>query len=97
MTYKTLTEAYSAKVDGMVIYATRKLYRKEDAMDVVHDAYVKALEYHEKNRRAVISSFILDRELDRAIRRANKTSVEMPSADPLSEHSEKDNEEIHQP
>ena len=78
-TFKSVEEAYKSKAKGMAVYAQRKLYRPEDKEDVVNDAFVKALEYHKKNPKALISSFILDRELDRAIRRANKTSKELPT------------------
>ena len=63
MVFKSIEEAYLKKAKGMANYALRKLYRKEDATDVVHDAFVKAQTYKNKNPKSVVSSFILDRSV----------------------------------
>ncbi len=80
MVFNTIEDAYKKKAKGMAKYALPRLYRKEDCDDVVHDAFVKALVYQDKykNRKVLISSFILDLELARAIRRANRSSAEVP-------------------
>ena len=70
-TYKTFLNAYDDSYKEMVNFAKSRLRDKTSAVDAVHNTFVKALEYLNKNPGRNLSRFILHRELDRAVRRIN--------------------------
>lgn len=81
--YDNIEDAYKDQFEVLKNLANRHLYRKEDAIDVVHNAFTKALEYVAKHKDKMppvrISSYILYREVLIGCRRLNKYSIEVPS------------------
>jgi DNA-directed RNA polymerase specialized sigma24 family protein len=76
--YDSIEKAYTDLVMPLSRYAAQHLYRKDEAIDAVHDAFTKAAEYVSKNKERRISRYVLYRETIRACRRRNKKSVEVP-------------------
>jgi len=55
------------------------LFRQDESIDAVHDAFVKCLEYLNKKPGSKVSSFLLFSELKRVCRRRNhKAGRELP-------------------
>lgn len=79
MKEKTIDEIYRELIGPLTRYAEKHLYRKEDAQDAAHNAFIKGLEYIKRDKRRRISKFILFRETARACRRLNSTSREVPT------------------
>lgn len=71
-TYNNLDEAYKDLVDSMTNTARRHIFNTDYAIDAVHDAFTKTVEYVSKKPDTKISEFIIQRELMRACRRINK-------------------------
>jgi len=74
--YATVDDAYNDHrfLYSLKRYAESHLFRPDMAMDVVHDAFIKAIinANKPKNKKKRVSAFILRREVARAFRRANK-------------------------
>lgn len=70
--FRTLDEAYRALTPSLVSYAQGHIFNRSYAIDAVHDAFVKAQVYINKNPGKHISGFLLKREVARACRRLNK-------------------------
>ena len=79
--FDTVSEAYASKelMGEMIGYASKHIYRKDQALDVVHDAFAKALDYETRKPGKNVKVFYLFRELARACRRFNKSSKEVSS------------------
>lgn len=79
--FDTVAEAYASKelMGEMLGYASKHIYRKEQALDVVHSVFLKALDYQSRNPGRNVKVFYLFREIARACRRFNKTSKEVNS------------------
>ena len=75
--YNNIDDAYSALVGPLKYYASQHIFNKDYAIDAVHDAFQKALEYVSKHPKTRISAFLLRRETARACRRLNKYSREI--------------------
>lgn len=79
-TYDSLDLAYKDLSERLTSIARRHIYNRDYAVDAVHDAFVKAAEYVQKNPKRKVSGFLIARELMRACRRLNKrSSVEVPT------------------
>ena len=79
--FSSIDEAYRETFPKLVSIARSHLYNRDDAIDVAHDAFVKALENIADNpgRELQISYFILVRTVLRLCRKYNKRiSIEVP-------------------
>lgn len=89
---KSLDQVYNELIGPLTRYAEKHLYRKEDAKDAAHDAFVKGLDYVGKHPDGILSKFILFREVARACRRLNKTSREIATEESAFQAIENQNE-----
>ena len=79
--FSSIDEAYKETLPKLVSVAKSHLYNRDDAVDVAHDAFTKALENIAANpdRELRISYYILVRTVLRLCRKYNKRiSIEVP-------------------
>lgn len=79
--FDSIDQAYKETLPKLISIARSHLYNKDDAIDVAHDAFTKALENIDKNkgRELRISYYILVRTVLRLCRKYNKRiSIEVP-------------------
>lgn len=67
-----LETAYNKHVNQLVAYARGKIVRKDEALDAVHEAFEKLLEYKQKNPDSKISLFLLYKKVLHACIMRNK-------------------------
>lgn len=77
--FPTVEALYKAKLNSLLALASRHLYQKDQAMDVVHNALVKSLIYFNKNPTKKVREQVVHLEILRACKRANRYCVEVPS------------------
>jgi len=70
--FKSIDEAYTKLFPKLCSLARQRLVNPNQAIDAVHDAFTKLLEYREKKGTIKINVFILAKELTRACKRYNK-------------------------
>lgn len=75
--YETIEEAYKALKPELVRYAKKKLNQKEDAEDVVGDAFICAIKYTQGKKDARISKFVLYKEVQKESYKRNKLNREL--------------------
>lgn len=73
-TYNTVAEAYTQEFNRLLSIAKSRLHNQDHAVDCVHEAFKKILEYKLKHTSRKISGFILRSEVIRATQRMNKQS-----------------------
>ena len=77
--FESMDEAYRKSLPKLISIAESHLYNRDEAIDVAHEAFEKALEYLENKKRIRISYFLLARTVLRLCRKHNKRiSVEVP-------------------
>lgn len=70
--FDTFEEAYKYLVMPLTRIASTRLFNSDFAIDAVHDAFAKLVDYTVKHPGKRISTFLLTRETIRACRRLNK-------------------------
>lgn len=71
MTYKTIDEAYKKEVPKLLNLAKYRMLDKDSALDCVHMAFEKTLQYLKTHPKRKVSGYLLLRELNRLIKKSN--------------------------
>lgn len=75
--YDSLDEAYKELVGPLTEYARKHLANKDLAIDAVHDAFQKRIEYELGHPGIKTSRYLMYRETIRACRRINRKEKEL--------------------
>ena len=70
---------YKNRLNALIAFASKHVYRKDMAIDMVHDAIAKSTEYFNKHPGKKVSERIVQCLILRACRKYNKFSVEVES------------------
>jgi DNA-directed RNA polymerase specialized sigma24 family protein len=90
--FTTVEDLYKNQFMHFVKIAGRHVYNRDLAIDVVHDAFIKSLEYFKKHPEKKVRPHIMEYLVLRAAKRKNRESKEIPSGlNPYSVY-ETDNE-----
>lgn len=76
--FKDLDTAYKLRFGALMSTAYRHVYNKDLAVDAVHDAFVKAVEYFNKNKERKVRENILHWLVIKSCKKINKFSREVP-------------------
>ena len=76
--FPTVEALYKARLNALLAVASRYVYNKDLALDMVHDALAKSLAYFQKHPERKIRENIVHLLIIKACKKANKTSVEVP-------------------
>ena len=79
--FKTVEEIYKTRLNSFLALASRHVYNKDLALDVVHNAITKSLEYKKKNPKMNVDEQIIRFLILKACKKMNKYSVEIPYGD----------------
>lgn len=79
--FQTIEEIYKTRFGSFVALASRHVYNKDLAIDVVHNALVKTLEYKKKRPKMNVDERIIRFLILKACKKMNKYSVEVPYGD----------------
>lgn len=79
--FKTVEELYEKRFNALLAVANRHVYNKDLAVDAVHDAFAKALEYFKKNPDKKVREQIMVWLVLKACKKLNKYSAEIPFGD----------------
>ena len=77
--WTTVESMYRDRFNSFVLLASRHVYNKDLAVDVVHDAFVKVLKYFNEHPDRKVREHIVNHKIIQACKRANKYSKELPS------------------
>lgn len=79
--FTSVEEIYRTRFNAFVALASRHVYNKDLAIDVVHNAMVKTLEYKSKRPKMNVDERIIRFLILKACKKMNKYSVEVPYGD----------------
>lgn len=72
---------YKARLSHFISIANRHIFNRDYSIDAVHDAVVKAIEYHTKHPERKIREQIVEFLVIKACKKLNKYSAEVPTAE----------------
>lgn len=76
--FLTVEDIYKARLNSFLALASRHVYNKDHAIDVVHDAMVKAIEYFQKHPERKVREQIIRWLILKACKKQNRFSKEIP-------------------
>lgn len=76
--FKSLEEIYRLRFGAFLSLANRHIYNKDYAIDAVHEAFEKSVEYFNKNTTRKVREQIIQWRILRACKRLNKYGKEVP-------------------
>lgn len=79
--FNSVEDLYTKQLDHFTALARRHVYNKDLALDVVHDAFAKALIYFNKHPSKKVRPQIMEWLVLKACKKVNKNSVEIPMGD----------------
>ncbi len=86
--YKSVEDMYNARLNYFIKLASRHVYNKDLAIDVVHDAFAKTLEYFKKHPENKVRPQIMEWWVLKCAKKTNRFSREIPSGYNFEENEE---------
>jgi hypothetical protein len=79
--WNSIEEIYKARMGSFLKLASRHVYNKDLAIDCVHDALAKSVEYFNKHKERKVREDVINWLVLKACKKANKFSREVPFGD----------------
>ncbi len=77
--HRSIEDLYKNRLNALVKFAQGHVYRSDLAIDVVHDAISKSVEYFNRHPGKKVSERIVQFLILKACKKVNKFSIEIPS------------------
>ena len=77
--FNSIEDAYKQNISGFISIARRNLKNTDYSIDIVHDAFAKAVMYFNKNPNRKVHTYVLEQLIIRACKKQNRLHfVEIP-------------------
>ena len=89
----TVDDLYAKRLDSLVSFARKHLYQTDSAIDIVHDAIVKSIEYFKNNPGKKVYERIVQYQILKLCKKHNKYSSIQKTSGLMGINGEEDDKE----
>lgn len=77
--FESVEQLYNVRLNYLISFASRHIYNRDFAIDAVHDALAKAVEYFAKHEDRKVQLQIIEWLIIKSCKKLNKYSNEIPT------------------